>query len=85
MTDREAPAGLADLERDGFVLVRGALDAGTVAEWKHKLYDMHRRGLNEIDNSVGNVAFESLLQPTTPPPTPCRPSRSRWRTVPRAR
>ena len=62
MAEREMPAGLADLERDGFVLVRGALDAATVAEWKHKLYDMHRRGLNEIDNSVGNVAFESLLK-----------------------
>ena len=24
--------------------------------------DLHRRGLNEIDNSVGNVAFESLLR-----------------------
>ena len=62
MADREVPAGLADLERDGFVLVRGALDADTVATWKHKLYDLHRRGLNEIDNSVGNVAFESLLR-----------------------
>ena len=62
MADREVPAGLADLERDGFVLVPGALDAETVAAWKHKLYDLHRRGLNEIDNSVGNVAFESLLR-----------------------
>ena len=62
MADREVPAGLADLERDGFLLVRGALDADTVATWKHKLYDLHRRGLNEIDNSVGNVAFESLLR-----------------------
>ena len=62
MADREAPTGLADLERDGFLLVRGALDADTVATWKHKLYDLHRRGLNEIDNSVGNVAFESLLR-----------------------
>ena len=57
-----APAGLAALERDGFLLVPGALDDGTVAEWKHTLYDLHRRGLNEIDNSVGNVAFESLLR-----------------------
>ena len=62
MADREAPAGLADLERVGFLLVSGALDAETVAAWKHKLYDLHRRGLNEIDNSVGNVAFESLLR-----------------------
>ena len=62
MTDVDAPAGLADLERDGFLLVPGALDAETVAAWKHRLYDLHRRGLNEIDNSVGNVAFESLLK-----------------------
>ena len=56
------PAGLAALERDGFLLVPGALDDATVTEWKRTLYDLHRRGLNEIDNSVGNVAFESLLR-----------------------
>ncbi len=62
MADGDAPAGLEDLQRDGFLLVPGALDAGTVAEWKRTLYDLHRRGMNEIDNSVGNVAFESLLR-----------------------
>ena len=58
----DAPAGLADLERDGFLLVPGALDDEAVAWWKGTLYDLHRRGRNEIDNSVGNVAFESLLK-----------------------
>ena len=62
MIDTEVPAGLADLERDGFLLVPGALDGETVAAWKRTLYELHRRGLNEIDNSVGNVAFESLLR-----------------------
>ena len=62
MVNEEAPAGLAALERDGFLLAPGALDAEAVAWWKRTLYDLHRRGLNEIDNSVGNVAFESLLR-----------------------
>ena len=62
MVDGDSPAGLADLERDGFLLVPGALDDEAVAWWKGTLYDLHRRGLNEIDNSVGNVAFESLLK-----------------------
>ena len=60
--DGEVLAGLTDLERDGFLLVPGALDDESVAWWKATLYDLHRRGLNEIDNSVGNVAFESLLK-----------------------
>ena len=62
MVDGDAPAGLAELERDGFLLVPGALDAEAVAWWKRTLYDLYRGGRNEIDNSVGNVAFESLLE-----------------------
>ena len=61
MMAADAPLGLEDLERDGFLLVSSALDAKAVAWWKGTLYGLHRCGLNEISNSVGNVAFESLL------------------------
>lgn len=57
---------LAALQRDGFLLIPGALDADTVAQWKEILYGMYHRGEYEIANGVGNVAFEKLLalQPT---------------------
>ena len=34
MVDGDSPAGLADLERDGFLLVPGALDDEAVAWWR---------------------------------------------------
>lgn len=53
---------LAQLKRDGFLLVPQALDATTVAEWKSVLYDLYAQKKYEISNGVGNVAFEKLLQ-----------------------
>lgn len=52
---------LTHLQRQGFLLIPGALDADTVAGWKQVLYAMHERQEYEISNSVGNVAFEKLL------------------------
>ena len=37
MVNEEAPAGLATLERDGFLLAPGAFDAEAVAWWKRTL------------------------------------------------
>ena len=59
------PSNLAEnlnqLKRDGFLLIRQALDADTVARWKEVLYDLYARQQYEISNGVGNVAFEKLL------------------------
>jgi ectoine hydroxylase-related dioxygenase (phytanoyl-CoA dioxygenase family) len=52
---------LAQLRRDGFVLIRHALDRDTVNAWKTILYDLFERKQYEISNGVGNVAFEKLL------------------------
>jgi hypothetical protein len=52
---------LARLNRDGFLLVPEALNADTVIRWKEILYGMYGREEYEINNSVGNVAFEKLL------------------------
>ena len=52
---------LRHLNEQGFLLVEGALSADTVAQWQDVLYGMYERGEYEIDNSVGNVAFEKLL------------------------
>ncbi len=52
---------LAQLKRDGFLLLRQVLDADTVAAWKTILYDLYAEGRYEIRNGVGNVAFDKLL------------------------
>ncbi|RIK44317.1 MAG: hypothetical protein DCC55_02860 [Chloroflexi bacterium] len=52
---------LAQLNRDGFLLCRQALDPETLARWKAVLYDLYNRKQYEISNGVGNVAFEKLL------------------------
>lgn len=52
---------LAQLKRDGFLLIPQALDAETVAKWKAILYGLYDRGEYQIKNGVGNVAFEKLL------------------------
>jgi len=49
---------MAQLERDGFLLVPNALDRETVAEWKHTLYDLHRRGRYETTTNGCN--YEAL-------------------------
>ena len=59
---------LAQLKRDGFLLIRQALAQDAVREWKAVLYDLYSQGEYEIKNGVGNVAFEKLLllQPEQP-------------------
>ncbi|MCB0064183.1 MAG: phytanoyl-CoA dioxygenase family protein [Caldilineaceae bacterium] len=52
---------LAQLQQDGFLLIRNALDPATVAQWKAVLYDLYANEQYEISNGVGNVAFEKLL------------------------
>lgn len=52
---------MAQLKRDGFLLIPQALDPATVAEWKAVLYDLYAQKKYEISNGVGNVAFEKLL------------------------
>jgi hypothetical protein len=52
---------LAQLRRDGFLLIPGALPPDVVAFWKDVLYGMYDRGEYQIRNGVGNVAFEHLL------------------------
>jgi hypothetical protein len=49
------------LNEQGFLLIPGALSADTIAQWKEVLYGLYERKEYEIDNSVGNVAFEKLL------------------------
>ena len=52
---------LAQLNRDGFILIPNALPAERVDQWKTILYALYDRGAYEISNGVGNVAFEKLL------------------------
>lgn len=49
------------LERSGFLLIGKVLNEETVTRWRETLYDLYDKGAYEIDNSVGNVAFEKLL------------------------
>ena len=50
------------LERDGFLLVPGALDSTTVNAWREMLYRRHATGVHDIANSVGNYAYDHLLE-----------------------
>ena len=53
---------LDNLKSQGFLLVKGALETEVVNSWRSILYDMYEHGQYEIHNSVGNVAFEKLLE-----------------------
>ena len=53
---------LAQLKRDGFLLIPQALDLAVVEQWKKVLYDLYAQKRYEISNGVGNVAFDKLLQ-----------------------
>ncbi len=53
---------MAQLKRDGFLLIPQALDLAVVEQWKKVLYDLYAQKRYEISNGVGNVAFEKLLQ-----------------------
>ncbi|MCZ6632582.1 MAG: phytanoyl-CoA dioxygenase family protein [bacterium] len=52
---------LNHLEGNGFLLIENALDEETVVRWRETLYGLYDKEAYEIDNSVGNVAFEKLL------------------------
>lgn len=58
----EFEANLKDLESNGFLLIKNAVNPETVEKWKSILYDLYDKEAYEINNSVGNVAFEKLLQ-----------------------
>lgn len=53
---------MKELEANGFLVVKNALDSETVEKWRSKLYDLYDKKAYEIHNSVGNVAFDKLLQ-----------------------
>lgn len=53
---------MAQLKRDGFLLIPQALDLAVVEQWKKVLYDLYTQKRYEISNGVGNVAFDKLLQ-----------------------
>ena len=53
---------LAQLKRDGFLLIPQALDLAVVEQWKKVLYELYAQKRYEISNGVGNVAFDKLLQ-----------------------
>ena len=45
-----------------FLLIRNALSTSLVSIWQEILYSLYQEERYEIDNSVGNVAFEKLLE-----------------------
>ena len=53
---------MAQLKRDGFLLIPQALDLAVVEQWKKVLYDLYAQKRYEISNGVGNVVFDKLLQ-----------------------
>jgi hypothetical protein len=60
-TQSTVEQNLAQLQSDGFLLLRQALDPTTVATWKQILYELYAAERYEIRNGVGNVAFDKLL------------------------
>jgi len=50
------------LDRDGFILVRGALDMETVQAWRECLYRKVQKEEWDGKNAVGNVWFDYLLK-----------------------
>ncbi len=70
MIDISIEKNLEHLERDGFVLIPNALDPDAVGKWRDCLYRKRELGEYEINNSVGNMAFEKLLLEE---PDLCRP------------
>ncbi len=50
------------LKKNGFIIVKKALDKDQVSVWKEKIYSLYNGQKYEINNTVGNVAFEKLLE-----------------------
>lgn len=63
--DTNRITGLEDqldaLDRDGFLMVRNALDEATVMAWRECLLRKYQNKEWDISNQVGNVAFDHLL------------------------
>ena len=53
---------LAQLEHDGFLLIKNALDMKTVQKWRDSLYGRYKRGEYDRRNNVGNVSYNQLLE-----------------------
>ena len=62
MENRTFQENLDRLNHQGFLLIEGALDRETVESWSRTLYHLYGDGQHQVDNSVGNVAFEKLLE-----------------------
>ena len=52
---------LQALQQDGFLLIPQVLDQQTIDQWNQRLYDLYEKKEYDINNSVGNVAFDRLL------------------------
>ena len=50
------------LRKNGFVIVKKGLNKDRVSMWKEKIYSNYNNQKYEIKNTVGNVAFEKLLE-----------------------
>ena len=60
-THTEFEDNLQALQRDGFLLIPQVLDPQTIERWNQLLYDLYEKKEYDINNSVGNVAFDRLL------------------------
>ena len=60
--DKSFEENLAQLERDGFLLIKNVLDMETVQKWRNSLYGRYERGEYDRRNSVGNVSYNQLLE-----------------------
>ena len=61
-SDNSFETALQFLQDNGYLLIKNALDADQVAEWKDLLYGMYDREEYCGANSVGNVYFNLLLE-----------------------
>ena len=62
MSKNNLEKNLEFLRKNGFVIVKKALDKDLVRIWKEKIYSLYNNQKYEINNTVGNVAFEKLLE-----------------------
>ena len=62
MDNNISKKNLEFLQKNGFVMVKEALSKDQISVWKEKLYSHYINQKYEINNTVGNVAFEKLLE-----------------------
>ena len=62
MNNNISKKNLEFLQKNGFVIVKEALDKDQVSVWNDKLYSLYINQKYEINNTIGNVAFEKLLE-----------------------